>query len=286
MARLVRETLPLNLKQFLVVTKILTHAIKHRGKTAVEAEDQMLLAVAGEGGVGKTRVIKAVERGFELLQRKEEVIKLAPTGAAAYNIRGRTLHTALAIDVFDRPRQTIKPQVQSLWQGRSTLFVDEISMVSLPMLNTINQQCSKICSVGQDATAALPVVVFMGDFHQFAPISAQPLWQTPKIPRAVLGKAIWDRFTDVVTWTSLHAQQWKILLRRRLVRQHDDCAFQGLLRRAKSGTITAEDVDLLNKQVATSSPALRRHRLRLHHEVEQAPPPDEPLPDATLRRGP
>jgi hypothetical protein len=159
-------------------------------------------------------------------------------------------------------------------------------MVSLPMLNTINQQCSKICSVGQDATAALPVVVFMGDFHQFAPISAQPLWQTPKIPRAVLGKAIWDRFTDVVTWTSLHAQQWKILLRRRLVRQHDDCAFQGLLRRAKSGMITAEDVDLLNKQVATSSPALRRHRLRLHHEVEQAPPPDEPLPDATLRRGP
>ena len=243
-ARLVRETLPLNRKQFLVVTKILTHAIKHRGKTAVEADDQMLLAVAGEGGVGKTRVVKAVERGFELLQRKDEVIKLAPTGAAAYNIRGRTLHTALAIDVFDRPRQTIKPQVHSLWQGRSTLFVDEISMVSLPMLDTVNKQCSKICSVSQDATAvlgALPVVVFMGDFHQFAPISAQPLWQTPKSPRAVLGKAIWDRFTDVVI---LDEQ----------MRQHDDCAFQGLLRRARSGTITAEDVDLLNRQVATSPP--------------------------------
>ena len=32
--------------------------------------DQMLLAVAGEGGMGKTRVIKAVELGFELLQWK------------------------------------------------------------------------------------------------------------------------------------------------------------------------------------------------------------------------
>ena len=38
------------------------------------------------------------------------------------------------------------------------------------------------------------------------------------------------------------------------MRQHDDCAFQGLLRRARSGTITAEDVDLLNRQVATSPP--------------------------------
>ena len=49
-------------------------------------------------------------------------------------------------------------------------IIDEISMVSLPMLNTINQQCSKICSVAQDATA-VPVIVFIGDFHQFAPIS-------------------------------------------------------------------------------------------------------------------
>ena len=32
--------------------------------------DQMLLTVAGEGGMGKTRVIKAVELGFELLQWK------------------------------------------------------------------------------------------------------------------------------------------------------------------------------------------------------------------------
>jgi hypothetical protein len=52
-------TLSLNQKQFLVVRKILSHAIKRHGKPTLEAEDQMLLAVAGEEGVGKTRVIKA-----------------------------------------------------------------------------------------------------------------------------------------------------------------------------------------------------------------------------------
>ena len=44
----------------------------------------MLLAVAGEGDVSKTRVIKAMELGFELLRRKGEVLLLAPMSAAAY----------------------------------------------------------------------------------------------------------------------------------------------------------------------------------------------------------
>jgi hypothetical protein len=122
-AEVVRETLPLNQKQFLVVRKILSHAIQHQGKPALDADDQMLLAVAGEGGVGKTRVIKAVELGFELLRRKDEVILLAPTGAAAYNIGGRTIHTALSIDVCDRARPSIKPQIYSLWQGRPSCLL-------------------------------------------------------------------------------------------------------------------------------------------------------------------
>ena len=261
-AELVRETLPLNQKQFLVVKKILTHAIEHRGKSALEANEQMLLAVAGEGGVGKTRVIQAVELGFELLQRKDEVL-LAPTGAAAYNIGGRTIHTALSIDVFDRARPTIKPQTYSLWQGKTTLFIDEISMVSLTMLNTINQQCNRIRAVGKDSTAilgALPIVIFMGDFHQFAPIKAQPLWQTPKNPRASLGQLIWHRFTDVVI---LDEQ----------MRQHDDLEFQALLHRARAGTITTADVDVLNSRVIQSLPqydgldsvCVTRTNKRRHH---------------------
>ena len=48
---------------------------------------------------GKTRVIRSVELGFKLVRRKEEVLLLAPTGAAAYNIGGRAIHTALSIDV-------------------------------------------------------------------------------------------------------------------------------------------------------------------------------------------
>jgi AAA domain len=231
---------PLNAKQFLVVKKILSRAIQHRGKITLEAEDQMLLAVAGEGGVGKTRVIQAVE------------LSNSSNGLLSYNIDGRTIHTALGVDVFDRARQ-----------GKTTLFIDEISMVSLTMLNTINEQCNNIRALPQDSTAilgALPIVVFMGDFHQFAPIKAQPLWQTPKNPRAVFGQLVWHRFSDAII---LDEQ----------MRQHDDPDFQGLLHRARTGTITAADVSALNEWVMQSLPpcdgldsvCVTRTNKRRHH---------------------
>src|SRR6266404_4966618 len=96
-------------------------------------------------------------------------------------------------------------------------------MVSLTMLNTINEQCNRIRALGRDSTAilgALPIVVFMGDFHQFAPVKAQPLWETPKNPRAALGQLIWHRFTDVII---LDEQ----------MRQATDPEFRALLRRAR-----------------------------------------------------
>jgi hypothetical protein len=263
LTQLIQETLPLNQKQCLAAKKVLAHAIQHQGKTAVEAQDQMLLYIAGEGGVGKTRVIKAIELGYELLQRKSEVLLMAPTGAAAYNIGGRTIHNAMSINIYDRPRLNINSYTYSLWKGKTIMIIDEISMVSLTMLNTINQQCNRIQAVQQDSTAilgAMPIVVFMGDFHQFAPIQAQPLWQTPKGPLAALGQLIWHRFKDVII---LDEQ----------MRQQGDLEFQGLLRRAREGTMTALDVDTLNEQFTQSlhlsdgvdSVCVSRTNQRRHH---------------------
>ena len=59
--------------------------------------DQMLLYVGGEGGVGKSQVIKAIVAGMDLIDRKSKVILMAPTGAAADNISGNTYYTSLGI---------------------------------------------------------------------------------------------------------------------------------------------------------------------------------------------
>ena len=110
LTELVCKSLPLNKKQQLIVERVLSGALawKHYPYDASKRK-QMLLYVGGEGGVGKSQVIKAIVRGMDLIRRKDEVILMAPTGAAADNIGGNTYHTSLGINCG----QTQKPSVSS-----------------------------------------------------------------------------------------------------------------------------------------------------------------------------
>ena len=59
----------------------------------------MLLYIKNKGGVGKSQIIKAIVAGIDFIFYKNEVILIAPTGAAADNISGNTYYTALGISL-------------------------------------------------------------------------------------------------------------------------------------------------------------------------------------------
>ncbi len=59
----------------------------------------MLLYIGGKGGVGKSQVIRAIVAGMDLINCKEELILIAPTGAAAVNIASNTYYTSLDISI-------------------------------------------------------------------------------------------------------------------------------------------------------------------------------------------
>jgi hypothetical protein len=120
--------------------------------------DQQLLYVGGEGGVGKSQIIKVIVAGMDLVHRKEEVVLMAPTGAAADNIRGNTY--------------------RKLWSRKTVIDIDEVSMTDFGMLSTINNQCKIarfIDSSSPDLFGGLPLVILMGDFHQFSPVGSPAL---------------------------------------------------------------------------------------------------------------
>lgn len=60
-------------------------------------KDQLLLYLGGVGGVGKTYLIKAFLFGLSIIQRQEDVLLTASTGATAANVGGSTYHSALAL---------------------------------------------------------------------------------------------------------------------------------------------------------------------------------------------
>jgi hypothetical protein len=69
---------------------------------------------------------------------------MAPTGPAAYNIGGRTIHTALGINITNRLRTNLGSYIPALWRDKTVMIIDEISMVGQDMLSTINQCCNQI----------------------------------------------------------------------------------------------------------------------------------------------
>jgi CO dehydrogenase nickel-insertion accessory protein CooC1 len=62
----------------------------------------MLIYVCGEGGTGKSQIVKALIAVLTLLNRHHEIMVTAPTGSAADNIDGNTYHTALGLSFGKR----------------------------------------------------------------------------------------------------------------------------------------------------------------------------------------
>lgn len=160
----------------------------------------MILYIQGEGGVGKSRVIQALQQRYLLLQRSHELAITALTGAAANNIGGNTLHTALGINKNGKG----SCKIQEPWPQQSALVIDEISMLDLKMFATINQQLLQAKDLLSESTAifgGLSVVLLMGDFYQFAPVTGRALWEEPKTKMKEHGKYLWQSVTDIIILT-------------------------------------------------------------------------------------
>ena len=177
--------------------------------------------------------------GMMLLQRKNEMLVLGPTGNSASNVQGSTIYTGLDIAVPRRRKRGPSARVKALWTNKT---IDEISMVSSKPLHSINLQSNVIKNLDCNSTAVfggLHVVIVLGDFHQFPPIQAKALWQKQESNDEKEGQLLWYLFQNVV----LLDEQ---------MRQQSDPAYHAVLKRARDGTLTQTDVDLLNTRVVTS----------------------------------
>ena len=238
---LITEIMTLNAKQRRTVTIVFYWLLRHGGKSTVEMEDQFFLFVTGQGGTGKSWIIEAVKLGMKLLERDREVLVLAPTGFAATHVSGSTIHTGLDVAVGNRRKRGPSRRVRSLWTDKTILIIDEISMVSSRLMNSIDKQSNIIKNLDCNSTAAfggLPVVIVLGDFRQFPPVRAKALWQKQETPDEVRGQQLWHMFKNAVV---LDEQ----------MRQQQDIEYHRLLTRVRNGSITQADVDWLNTKVVT-----------------------------------
>lgn len=233
---LVISQYPLNRKQKLVMRALFVRILHPIQINSVR--DQFLLYIGGVGGVGKTHLIKAFMFGLLIMRKHDEVLLTASTGAAATNINGATYHSALGFG--NNGNQPVRQQTRIRLAHKKFIILDEISMVSLENIVQVNDRCNAIWDLNRASDTVfggLPTVVFLGDFNQFRPVRGNDIWSQISSDIAILksGKSIWCHFNQVAFLTEQ-------------MRQAEDPEFQDLLQRARSSTLTEDDVATLNSR--------------------------------------
>ena len=137
------------------------------------------MTVTGGGGTGKSTLINTlVTIIHQIFQDNDSVHVLAPTGAAAFNVGGQTIHQMLNVNVRDPDKMLSEQARENLGdklQTTAALFFDERSMISQKVLGAaeINASCAAH-GFGHDTEdwGGIPIIVLFGDDCQIPPTMA------------------------------------------------------------------------------------------------------------------
>lgn len=130
--------------------------------TAVLSGENIFLT--GKAGTGKSFVVKEVMKTLEYMGKR--VVAVAPTGIAANNVGGQTIHSLFGIRPFGIQDFTtcnfLKTEKRRLLKAIDVIFVDEISMLRPDILDAMNWTLLKNGCGGLDKKQ----IIFIGDLKQ------------------------------------------------------------------------------------------------------------------------
>lgn len=124
--------------------------------------------VTGKAGTGKSTLLQI----FRSSTQKNCVI-LAPTGVAAVNVKGQTIHsffrfkTDVTLDSVAKMR--VPKSRRRLYEGLDTIVIDEISMVRSDMLDCI-ELFLRLNGKVKSAPFGGVQIIFFGDLYQLPPV--------------------------------------------------------------------------------------------------------------------
>ncbi|ASD52761.1 hypothetical protein [Flavobacterium phage V157] len=125
------------------------------------------LFLTGKAGTGKTFVVKKV---IKELSKSKRVAVVAPTGVAANNIGGATIHSTFNLDLFSVLTydncKFLKTSKRDVLKKIDVLFIDEVSMLRVDMFDAMHWTLKKNGCKGLDEIQ----IVIIGDLKQLPPV--------------------------------------------------------------------------------------------------------------------
>ena len=206
--------------------------------------------ITGKAGTGKSFLLDL----FSKITNKKN-IKLAPTGRAAINVNGATIHSAfgfynlekLNLDELARSTIRLRPEKRFVLKHIETLIIDEVSMVRADIFDKI-EKILRIVNDSNELFGGKQVILF-GDPFQLPPVAKKP-------ERDYLI----DKYGGIHFFhsNSYKVGGFKFIELTTNHRQKSDFGFYNILNNIRSGNISSKDLDVLNRRVVNNRDEIRR----------------------------
>ena len=194
--------------------------------------------LTGKAGTGKTTFLKNLP-----LKTYKRMVVVAPTGVAAINAGGQTIHSFFQLPFGPLPPNSstitaqlhrMKKQKLNLMRSLDLLIIDEISMVRADVLDAIDAVLRRVRR-SQKPFGGVQLLM-IGDVHQLAPVAKPEEWEvlSPYYDTPYFFGSQVLRKTPYVCVELEH-----------IYRQHDD-DFITLLNKVRNNRMDADCVRLLN----------------------------------------
>lgn len=207
------------------------------------------LFITGKAGTGKSTLIEY----FRNTTKKKTVI-LAPTGLAAINVRGQTIHSFFHLAPhFADPNQIPRLSNSRIYRDIDTIIIDEISMVRADIFDRID----KFLRVnGKDKNLPFGGIqmIVVGDLYQLPPIVTHE------------EQFVFNQFYDSPYFFSSDAFSqalFSVIELTNIFRQKDE-KYITLLNKIRVGQVSVNDLEVINARVVTKDyEKIRRNYITL-----------------------
>ena len=212
---------------------VLTDEMKKVMDLIENTNDNMF--VTGKAGTGKTTFLK-----YLIKHTTKKCVIAAPTGIAAINAGGVTLHSMFGlpfkpITPTERLEYRFTEKKSEMLLQLEVLIIDEVSMVRPDVLDTVDRKLRWVRE-SKEPFGGVQVIMF-GDLYQLPPVAKKE------------DKELLDEFYD--NYYFFNAVVWKrtffhVIELSKVFRQ-TDVEFVGILNHIRNYMVTSEELDVLSE---------------------------------------
>jgi ATP-dependent exoDNAse (exonuclease V) alpha subunit len=208
-----------------------------------------VLFVTGRAGTGKSTLLRSLRQINQGKQTRRNLAVLAPTGLAAINVQGQTLHSFFRLPPRLIDVRGLKPGANAkLIRALDCLIIDEVSMVRADLMDAVDRALRLGRERPREPFGGCQVILF-GDPHQLSPVCQREMMPFFE-----------EKYGGVHFFSApVFAEAEGDMLELTQVFRQTDADFVGLLNAAREGCLGREHYEMLNSRLLPADEAERDH---------------------------